>query len=93
MSTEAKVQGLRKKLVGKVVGTKMAKTIVVKVSRKVAHPRYQKYVARRKKFLVHDEREECRVGDEVEIVETRPLSRMKRWRLSEIKFRPEGAES
>lgn len=90
MDNENLTQGLRKKLVGVVVSTKMNKTIVVSVTRKVRHPKYQKYVTRRHKYLVHDEREECRTGDEVEIIETRPLSRLKRWRLLDIKSRAEG---
>jgi small subunit ribosomal protein S17 len=91
MSTEieSQAQGLRKTLVGVVVSTKMQKTVVVAVSRKVRHPKYRKYVTSRRRFMVHDEHNECRVGDEVEIIETRPLSRLKRWRLNEIKARGE----
>ncbi len=92
MDSTNRSQGLRKKLVGTVVSTKMQKTIVVSVARKVRHPKYLKYVTTRKKYYVHDEHEECRVGDEVEILETRPLSKMKRWRLLGIKSRAEGAE-
>lgn len=91
MSTEMPSRGLRKALVGVVVSTKMQKTVVVAVSRKVRHPKYQKYVTSRRKFLAHDENQECRLGDEVEIIETRPLSRLKRWRVSEIKSRGESA--
>ncbi len=83
-------QGNRKRLVGVVVSNKMEKTVVVSVARKVRHPKYLKYVTQRRKYYVHDEHEECRVGDEVEILETRPLSKMKRWRLLGIKSRAEG---
>lgn len=93
MSTETESQGLRKTLVGVVVSTRMQKTVVVAVSNKVRHPKYRKYVSSRKKYMVHDEHQECRVGDEVEIVETRPLSRLKRWRLSEIKARGESIKA
>ena len=92
MSTESKDQGQRRKLVGVVVGAKMTKTVVVSVSRQVRHGKYQKFVTTRKKYYVHDELQSCRVGDEVEIVETRPMSRLKRWRLSEIKARAEGTK-
>jgi small subunit ribosomal protein S17 len=70
--------------VGQVVGRPGAKTIAVEVTRRVAHPFYKRYVHRRKKFYAHDERNECRVGDWVRIAESRPLSRLKRWRLREI---------
>jgi small subunit ribosomal protein S17 len=93
MSTETESQGLRKTLVGVVVSTRMQKTVVVAVSSKVRHSKYRKYVSSRKKYMVHDEHQECRVGDEVEIVETRPLSRLKRWRLSEIKARGESVKA
>lgn len=87
MGTEATAQGLRKTLVGVVVSTKMNKTIVVSVSRKVRHPKYRKFVSSRRKYLVHDETGQSRVGDEVEIIETRPLSKLKRWRLREVRAR------
>ncbi len=70
--------------VGQVVSTKMAKTIVVEVSRRVPHPVYKKIVSRRKKFYAHDEQSTARVGDVVRIVESRPLSRLKRWTLAEV---------
>lgn len=91
--TESKEQGLRKTFVGVVVSARMTKTIVVAVTRKVRHPKYRKYVTSRKRYMVHDENQECRVGDEVEIIETRPLSRLKRWRLHEIKSRAESARA
>lgn len=96
MSTETSSEqnhGLRKTLVGTVVSTAMQKTVVVAVLRKVRHPKYQKYVSSRRKYLVHDEHEECQVGDEVEIIESRPLSKLKRWRLGEIKSRAETAKA
>jgi small subunit ribosomal protein S17 len=74
----------RKRLVGSVVGDKMDKTVVVSVERLVRHPRYGKVLRRVKKYKVHDERNACRVGDIVRIVESRPLSREKRWTVEEI---------
>jgi small subunit ribosomal protein S17 len=62
----------------------MDKTVVVMIERLVKHPRYKKYVKRRAKYKAHDERKECHIGDTVSIVETRPLSREKRWRVREI---------
>ena len=70
--------------VGQVVSTKMAKTIAVQVTRKVPHPLYKRVVTRRKKFYAHDEETAARLGDTVRIVESRPLSKMKRWRLVEV---------
>ncbi|MFQ6070271.1 MAG: 30S ribosomal protein S17 [Candidatus Aminicenantales bacterium] len=69
---------------GIVIGDSMKKTVVVLVERQVRHPLYKKIIKRRKKFLVHDEYEKCKVGDVVKIVETRPLSKRKRWRVKEI---------
>ena len=70
--------------VGEVVSTKMAKTIAVEVTRKVPHPLYKRVVTRRKKFYAHDEEGNARLGDTVRIVESRPLSKLKRWRLTEV---------
>ena len=70
--------------VGRVVSRAGNKTIVVEVGRQVQHPMYERYVHRRKKFHVHDEKNECQVGDWIRFVECRPLSRHKRWRLREI---------
>lgn len=84
MSEETIVRGLRKERVGVVVSDGQDKTIVVKVDRRTTHPLYQKVVKIRKKFVAHDEKNEAKVGDTVRIVETRPLSRTKRWRLIEI---------
>jgi small subunit ribosomal protein S17 len=69
---------------GQVVSTKMAKTIVVEVSRRVAHPLYRRIVKKRKKFYAHDENGLAKVGDLVRIVEHRPLSKLKRWALAEV---------
>jgi small subunit ribosomal protein S17 len=75
---------LKNQKVGQVVGTKMAKTIVVEVSRRVPHPLYKRIVSRRKKFYAHDEEGSARMGDIVRIIESRPLSRLKRWRLEAV---------
>ena len=74
----------RKNLVGQVTSTKMAKTIVVEVSRQKAHPLYQRVMSRSKKFYAHDEEQTAHVGDFVRIEETRPLSKLKRWKLKDI---------
>jgi len=70
--------------VGEVVSTKMTKTIVVQVTRKVPHPLYKRIVTKRNKFYAHDEQETAKVGDVVRIVESRPLSKLKRWTLGEV---------
>ena len=75
---------LRKTRVGKVVSDKMDKTIVVAIEDNVKHPLYKKIVKRTVRFKAHDENNECRIGDRVEIMETRPLSKDKRWRLVSI---------
>jgi small subunit ribosomal protein S17 len=77
-------RGKRKTLIGVVTSDKMDKTVVVMVNRLVLHPVYKKYIRKRKKVKAHDERNECRVGDKVLLIETRPLSREKRWRVKEI---------
>ena len=79
-----KERGKKKTQVGIVVSNKMDKTIVVMVERLVKHPKYMKYIHKRKKFKAHDEKNECRIGDKVLIWETRPLSKEKRWRVKEI---------
>jgi len=78
-------------LVGVVVGDKMDKTRVVVVERRLSHAKYGKYMTRRAKYKAHDERNEYRVGDRVEIVESRPLSRDKRWRVHRLIERPQEA--
>jgi small subunit ribosomal protein S17 len=75
------VRSNRKERVGEVVSSKMAKTIVVRVERRFPHPRFKKIVTAYKKFYAHDEKGEAKVGDTVRIEETRPLSKLKRWRL------------
>ncbi len=77
-------RGKRKTLVGVVSSDKMDKTAVVAVNRLVLHPVYKKYIRKKKKVMAHDERNECHIGDKVLLVETRPLSREKRWRVKEI---------
>ncbi|MCX7816586.1 MAG: 30S ribosomal protein S17 [Syntrophales bacterium] len=77
-------RGKRKTLQGVVVSNKMDKTIVVKVERLTKHPVFHKYVRRYKKYKAHDEKNECNIGDRVLIVESRPLSKEKRWRLRAI---------
>ena len=75
---------LRKSRVGVVVSNKMDKSILVAIERKVAHPIYKKYFKKTTKLMAHDEKNECKVGDTVRIMETRPLSKLKNWRLVEI---------
>lgn len=74
----------RKRMVGVVVSDKMDKSVVVVVNRLVQHPVYKKYIRRRAKFMAHDELNSAQAGDKVEIVQSRPLSKSKRWRLSKI---------
>lgn len=78
MSTEEKTTG-RRLLTGRVVSDRMSKTVTVEVTRTVKHPRYHKFVTRRKKYKAHDENNDCKVDDTVVIQESRPLSRQKRW--------------
>jgi small subunit ribosomal protein S17 len=77
-------RNLRKTRIGIVTSNKMDKTITVAVERKVKHPIYGKFVKKTTKFHAHDEKNECSIGDTVRIMETRPLSKTKRWRLSEV---------
>ena len=81
MSTE---RNLRKTRVGKVVSDKMDKTVVVAIVDNVKHPLYKKIIKRTVKLKAHDENNECRIGDRVEVMETRPLSKDKRWRVTNI---------
>jgi small subunit ribosomal protein S17 len=81
---EVVTRGRRKVRVGTVVSDRMDKTVVVAVVRMMRHPLYGKTVKRTKKFHAHDENNECRVGDVVEIMETRPLSKTKRWRVARV---------
>jgi len=77
-------RGKRKTLTGVVWSDKMEKTVIVMVNRLVLHPVYKKYIRKRKKVKAHDEKNACRIGDKVLLVETRPLSKDKRWRVKEI---------
>ncbi len=77
-------RGIRKERVGVVLSDKMQKTIVVQIRRKALHPEYGKVIEKANKFKVHDEKNEAKIGDRVRIVETRPMSKDKRWRLVEI---------
>jgi|SRR5689334_24308550 len=82
--TQAAKRGLKNEKVGQVVSTKMQKTIVVEVSRRVPHPLYKRIIGKRKKFYAHDEQGTAKPGDVVRIVECRPLSKLKRWTLAEV---------
>ena len=84
IAVEESDRGQRKERVGKVISNKMAKTIVVRVERRFPHPRYKKVVTGYSKFYAHDEKNEAKVGDRVRIRETRPLSKLKNWRLVEV---------
>lgn len=77
-------RGLRKTMTGKVISDKMNKTIVVAVEDRVKHPLVKKYIKKTFKLKAHDENNECKIGDRVEVMETRPISKDKRWRLVEI---------
>src|SRR5712672_4584918 len=79
-----KARGHRKERQGEVISNKMAKTIIVRVERRFPHPKFKKVVTGYKKLYAHDEKAEAKVGDRVRIEETRPLSRLKRWRLVEV---------
>ena len=94
MTTEAPKTPERRRQtkIGVVTATKMQKTIVVKVTRLVQHPLYRRVMRVSKKFYAHDEQGMARAGDTVRIVETRPLSKLKRWRLAEVVSRAGGAE-
>ena len=82
--TDAIVRSNRKAREGVVVSDKMNKTVVVSLVERVRHPKYDKFVIRTKKFYAHDEANDAKVGDKVRIVETRPLSKTKRWRVVEV---------
>ena len=83
-TTETALRGKRKERLGEVLSNIMAKTIVVQVQRRFAHPEFKKVVTQYKKFYAHDEKSEAKPGDRVRIEETRPLSKLKRWRLVEV---------
>ncbi len=84
MSEMTETRNLRKVRVGKVVSDKMDKSIVVSVERRVKHAMYGKYVKKTSRFMAHDENNECGIGDTVRIMETRPMSKSKRWRLVDL---------
>ena len=79
-----KNRGMRRQLIGTVVSDKMDKTAVVQVERLVKHPLYKKYIRRRNKFAAHDKNNSCNIGDKVMITESRPISKLKRWRVTDI---------
>jgi small subunit ribosomal protein S17 len=81
---EAQARAVKNEKVGQVVSTKMQKTIVVEVSRRVPHPLYKRIIGKRKKFYAHDEQGTAKTGDVVRIIESRPLSKLKRWTLAEV---------
>jgi small subunit ribosomal protein S17 len=81
---ETPKKAVKNEKVGQVVSTKMTKTIVVEVSRRVPHPLYKRIIGKRKKFYAHDEEGRAKMGDVVRIIECRPLSKLKRWRLTDI---------
>jgi len=83
-------RNMRKVRKGTVISDKMDKTVVVKVETLKKHPKYHKFVKRSKKYIAHDENNECRIGDVVELMETRPLSKTKRWRVVRVLERPIG---
>ncbi len=84
LTATATARGNRKERVGEVISNKMTKTIVVRVQRRFSHPKFKKIVTGYKKFYAHDEKTEAKVGDTVRIEETRPLSKLKRWKLVEV---------
>ncbi|MFO1476186.1 MAG: 30S ribosomal protein S17 [Verrucomicrobiota bacterium] len=90
IQTPEAARGHRKERVGEVISSKMAKTIVVQVERRFPHPKFKKVVTGYKKFYAHDEKSEAKVGDTVRIEETRPLSKLKRWRLVAVVERGSG---
>jgi small subunit ribosomal protein S17 len=89
VETKSAARGNRKERVGEVISAKMTKTIVVRVQRRFPHPQYKKVITAYSKFYAHDEKSEAKPGDRVLIQETRPLSKLKRWRLIEVVERGE----
>ena len=82
------IRGIRKRKIGVVISDKMDKTVVIQIERLVSHPVYKKYVKRRNNIKAHDEKNEYQIGDRVEVVETRPTSKDKRWRVNKLIDRP-----
>ena len=89
VQNQVETRGNRKERVGEVISNKLAKTIVVRVERRFPHPQYRKVVTAYSKFYAHDEKSEAKPGDRVRIQETRPISKLKRWRLMEVVERGE----
>jgi small subunit ribosomal protein S17 len=85
--TKTEARGARRRIIGVVTSNKMQKTVVVEVSRRVKNPKFHKYTTTRVRYKAHDEKGEYKIGDKVEIVETRPLSKDKRWRVSRLVVR------
>ncbi len=79
-----KERGIKRQVVGTIVSNKMDKSVIVLVERMVKHPLYHKFIRRRAKFAAHDENNACHIGDKVRITESRPISKTKKWRVSEI---------
>ena len=77
-------RGIKKRLVGEVTSNKMDKTVVVSIERIFKHPQYKKYLKKIKKIKAHDEKNKCNIGDRVEIIESKPISKEKKWRVSKI---------
>ena len=92
ITTTVEKRGTRKERVGEVISSKMAKTIVVRVQRRFQHLKYKKIVTAYKKFYAHDEKGEAKPGDKVRIEETRPLSKLKRWRLVAVVEKSSGVD-
>jgi small subunit ribosomal protein S17 len=92
MQTQQAERGQPKTRIGTVLSARMTKTVVVQVERRMKHGKYGKYMTEKKKYKVHDEKSECKPGDQVRIVETRPISKEKRWRVAEILVKGEAAE-
>ena len=84
LETTTATRGIRKERLGKVISNKMTKTIVVEVTRRVPHPVYKRIINKRSKFYAHDEQQSAKIGDTVRIIECRPMSKLKRWRLGEV---------
>ena len=93
VTPQAEQRGQPKSRIGTVLSNKMNKTVVVQVERRMKHGKYGKYLTEKKKYKVHDEQQACKPGDKVRIVETRPISKEKRWRVAEILVKGEVVEA
>jgi small subunit ribosomal protein S17 len=87
--TDTEARGARRRIIGVVTSNKMQKTVVVQVTRRVKDPKFRKYTTKRVRYKAHDARSEFKIGDRVEIVETRPISKDKRWRVARLVERPQ----